>query len=104
MIDLLYSLHILIFICICSIPFWSVTYLKVGVYVPLIIAIIWVTFNGCPLTKVQKNLDGDSFTKSLYKRIIPKITNDQTNNINTFVLILITVIGLNRLRTTKCII
>ena len=102
--DLLYALHIFIFVFVCSIPFWSVTYLKVGVYIPLIIAIIWVIFNGCPITKVQTNLDGDSFAKNLYKRIIPKITNDQTNNINTFMLILITVIGLNRLRTTKCII
>jgi hypothetical protein len=58
----------------------------------------------CPLTKVQKNLHGDSFTQNLYKYIKPNITSNQTNNVNTFTLLLITVIGLNRLRTTKCII
>ena len=102
--DLLYALHLLIFLFICSIPFWNVKYLKVGVYIPIILVIIWIIFNGCPLTKVQTNLHGDSFTQNLYKHIMPSITSNQTNNVNTFTLLLITVIGLNRLRTTKCII
>lgn len=102
--DLLYALHLLIFLFICSIPFWNVKYLKVGVYIPIILVIIWIIFNGCPLTKVQKNLHGDSFTQNLYRYIMPSITSNQTNNVNTFTLLLITVVGLNRLRTTKCII
>ena len=101
--DLIYALHVLIFLFICSIPFWNVKYLKVGVYIPLILATIWIVFNGCPLTKVQKNLNGDDFTMSLYKHIMPNITSDQVNHANTFTLVLITVIGLNRLRNTKCI-
>jgi hypothetical protein len=102
--DLLYVLHLLIFLFICSIPFWNIKYLKVGVYIPIILVITWIIFNGCPLTKVQKNLHGDSFTKNLYKYIMPSITSNQANDVNTFTLLLITVIGFNRLRTTKCII
>ena len=64
--DLLYALHVLIFLFICSIPLWNIKYLKVGVY-------------------------------------MPNITSDQVNHANTFTLVLITVIGLNRLRNTKCI-
>lgn len=94
--DLLYALHLLIFLFICSIPLWKIKYLKIGVYIPLILSIIWVIFNGCPITKAQKNLD-DTFTKDLYKHIMPSITIKQSEHINAFILILITVIGFHRL-------
>ena len=90
--DLLYVLHLLICLFICSIIFWNIKYLKVGVYIPIILVIIWIIFDGCPLTKVQKKLHGDIFTKNVYKYIMPNITSNQTNFVNTFMLLLITVI------------
>ena len=63
--DALFILHILLTTTLLSIPFWSVKYLQYGVYIPLIISIIWLLFNGCPLTKIQ-NIESESFVKELF--------------------------------------
>jgi len=98
--DALFILHILLTTTLLSIPFWSVKYLQYGVYIPLIISIIWLLFNGCPLTKIQ-NIESESFVKELLKPIMPNITTKQTEHLNTFVLLLITVICFRRIINVK---
>ncbi len=95
--DTLYVLHLAIFAFILSIPFWPISYLRYGIYVPLIISIIWFEYNGCPITKIQTNLNGNSFTKDIYQNFMPQITENEVQNINTFALLSITVVGFTRL-------
>ena len=96
--DWLNALHNLFFGLIASIPFWPIAYLKFGVYVPLTISTVWVMFNGCPLTQAQTNLSSNSFTKEVYKHCIPNISVKYAEHINTFALLLITVVGFYRLQ------
>jgi hypothetical protein len=97
MMDILYAVHLLIFLGLLSIPFWSISYLRYGVYVPITISLIWVVFNGCPLTKHQTNLSSKSFTKEIYSIFVPNITVKTAKHVNTFAFLLITVIGMHRL-------
>jgi uncharacterized membrane protein YkvI len=99
--DALYALHLLIFGLILSIPLWPIAYLKYGVYVPILLSTIWLVCNGCPLTKIQKNLNSDSFTREVYSYFMPNISSATSDNINTFALLLITTIGFQRLKCTK---
>lgn len=96
-IDLLHALHMVIFGLIVSIPFWPIAYLKFGVYVPFAVSTVWVMFNGCPLTEAQTNLSSNSFTKEVYKPCMPNISIKYAEHINTFALLLITVVGFYRL-------
>jgi len=95
--DVLYIIHLLMTLTLLTIPFWSLNLLQYGVYIPLIISTIWIIFNGCPLTKIQTNLNSDNFTKEILKFFMPSISTKYTEHINTFILILVTVVGFNRL-------
>jgi hypothetical protein len=95
--DILFIIHLLLTTTLLSIPFWPLNYLKYGVYIPLIISIIWLLFNGCPLTNIQ-DIESENFTQELLKPFIPNITTKHTEHFNTFLLLFITVIGFYRLR------
>lgn len=99
--DALFALHLLIFGIILSIPLWPIPYLKYGIYVPILIAILWVVFNGCPLTKYQTNLNTPSFTREIYAYIIPNITVATAERINTAALVFITMLGFRRLKCSN---
>jgi hypothetical protein len=98
--DILFIGHLLLTFILLSIPFWDYTYLKYGVYIPLMISIIWLFFGECPITKMQE-LKSETFTLELLKPFIPNIKLQDTENINTFLLILITVTGFYRLDQLK---
>lgn len=100
MMDVFYALHLLIFGGILSIPIWPIEFLKYGIYIPIILSITWIVFEGCPLTKFQKNLSSNSFTQDVYSKIIPNISVKTAERINTFALLLITIIGFYRLKCT----
>jgi hypothetical protein len=99
--DILYVVHLLILLLIVSIPFWSRSYLRYGVYVPITISLIWVVFDECPITKYQTNLSSESFTKEIYSIFVPNITVKTVEHVNTFAFLLITIIGLRRLCRMK---
>jgi hypothetical protein len=99
--DYLFALHLLVPCLLLSIPFWPVEYLQYGVYIPLILSFVWIVFNGCPVTKQHKDLSSESFTKEIYKNVIPNITQKDVHHINTFALLLITVVGFRRLVKTS---
>jgi len=96
-VDVLHTIHIGLILILISIPFWSIPYLKWGIYIPLLIAAIWVLFDGCPITKIQSNLGNDTFMQHLYKKINPSTTRNQSEHVNCFILLLITVIGFHRI-------
>ena len=61
-----FILHLIFIIFFLSIPFWKLQYLRYGVYTPIILASIWIIFNGCPLTQIQKDLNDEYFSRVLF--------------------------------------
>lgn len=95
--DTLFILHLTFIIFFLSIPFWSLKYLKYGVFMPLLLETIWIIFKGCPLTKIQEDLNDEYFSKVLLQNFIPDITNETTARFSNYILLLVTVIGMIRL-------
>lgn len=95
--DLLYILHVTFIIFFISIPFWKLKYLKYGVYAPILLATIWIIFDGCPLTRIQEDLNDEYFSKVLLQNFIPNITRESTARASYYILLLVTVIGFIRL-------
>ena len=95
--DIVYILHLTFIIFFLSIPFWSLKYLKYGVFIPLILATIWIIFKGCPLTKIQEDLNDEYFSKVLLQNFIPDITRETTARVSYYILLVVTVVGMIRL-------
>jgi hypothetical protein len=99
--DALYVLHVIFIIFFLSIPFWEIKYLRYGIYAPLLLSTIWIIFNGCPLTKIQKNLDDETFSQVLLKIFFPDISHETTVRISYYILLLVTIISYIRLCPKK---
>lgn len=99
--DLLYILHVTFIIFFMSIPLWKLNYLRYGVYAPILLASIWIIFDGCPLTKIQEDLNDEYFSKVLLQNFIPDITKESTARASYYILLLVTVIGFIRLCPDK---
>jgi hypothetical protein len=95
--DLLFWIHLLLTFTLITIPFWPIKYLEYGVYIPLILSIIWIFFNGCPFTRFHK-IDSSSFSQDILRFFIPDVSDKLTEHVNTFILLIITVSGFYRLR------
>jgi hypothetical protein len=98
--DILFILHLLLTVILLSIPFWHYNYLKYGVYIPLIITILWLFFGGCPLTQIQ-DIEKETFTLELLKSVLPNMKLQDAEHLNTFLLVLITVTGFYKLNKIK---
>ena len=61
------------------------------------ISIMWLVFNGCPITKLQKT-NSSSFTHDLLRYFKPDATEKFNDNLNTFILLTITIISFIRLK------
>jgi hypothetical protein len=48
--DYVFILHLVFILFFLSIPFWKLKYLRYGIYAPILLASIWIIFDGCPLT------------------------------------------------------
>ena len=96
--DPVFVIHLLILFTIVSIPVWPIQYLKYGVYIPLILSAIWLFFDGCPITKLQHDIEKETFVQYLVKKYIyPSVTLKQCEHLVCFSFLLITVIGFHRL-------
>ena len=78
-------IHYFIVLCIILLPCYPISYLKYFIFIPLMLNIIWVIFNGCPLTDKE---DVDFINMNL-KYIFPNITIKQTDHITNLTLIII---------------
>ena len=99
-IDQLYIFHLAFVIFFLSIPFWPLRALRYGAYLPLILATIWIIFNGCPLTRFQKGLNDEYFSQALLKPFFPDITPTQTARATYYILIVVAYVAMWRLCTT----
>ena len=95
--DILYWLHVVFVVFFLSIPLWSKKYLRFGIYAPIWLATIWILFDGCPLTKVQYNLNDEYFSRVLLERIVPKVTKESASRFSYYILLLVTLVGCIRL-------
>jgi len=94
--EFIFLLHLLLSLSIFTIPFWPIRYLKYGAFIPLFISATWILFDGCILSKLHK-IDSSSFTLDILRFFIPNATLRLSQHVNTFILILITIISLYRL-------
>jgi hypothetical protein len=90
-------LHLIFIIFFLSVPFWPIKYLRYGVFTPIILATIWIIFNGCPLTYIQRDLNDEYFSRILLRYFIPNISNEATVRFSYYILICVTVLGFIRL-------
>ena len=90
-------LHLFFIIFFLSIPFWKIKYLRYGVYAPITLATIWIIFNGCSLTQIQKDLNDEYFSRVLLKVFYSDISDQTTVRISYYILLLVTMIGFIRL-------
>jgi len=100
--DIVLLFHLLLIATFYSIPFWPYEYLQYGIYIPLIITIIWIIFGGCPLSKMHSisNKDGE-FSIDILRIFYPNADSNLARNINAFSLVLITLISVNKLNKFK---
>lgn len=98
----LYIIHLIILLGIISVPVWPLKLLKFGVFIPFGISLIWLIFDGCPISFMQDELEGKSiFTYDVLKRIMPNITEKQTENFLTAYLIFATLVSSYRLKMNQ---
>lgn len=98
--DILLILHYIIILIILTLPWLPLNILRYIFFIPLIIPLLWVIFGDCPLTMAHgKNNNNQNFTQEIYSNIIPNISAIQTDNINTFILVLLMTIIAYRFRS-----
>lgn len=95
--DYIFWFHLLFVIIIISIPFWSIGWLKWGIWIPIGLSTGWIIFDGCPLTKFHRFLNDELFSQILLKPFFPQITKLQTTRITHFILLVATFISFKRL-------
>lgn len=98
--DIIFWIHLLLTISLLSIPFWPYNYLEYGVYIPLLLSIIWILYGGCPFTRFHE-IESSSFSQDLLQFFIPDASIKLTEHVNTFILLAVTVAGFYRLNNLK---
>lgn len=98
----LYFAHLLILLGFLSVPFLPLRLLQYAVFVPTLLALIWLLFDGCPISFAQPELNGESkFTLHVVRKLIPSVTENQVEHFLTFYLVLSTLIASIRLWKLK---
>lgn len=95
--DAVFILHLIFILFFLSIPFWKLKYLRYGIYTPILLATIWIIFDGCPLTQIQKDLNDEYFSRVLLRVFYPNISDESTVRISYYILLLVTIISYIRL-------
>lgn len=98
--DLFILIHLFFTLTLLSIPFWSIKYLEYGVYIPLILSIIWIFCDGCPFTKFHKT-NSSSFSQDVLQFFIPNASEKLNEHVTLFIVLSITIIGFKRLNNIE---
>lgn len=95
---ILFFINLFILFCILSIPAWPLRYLKIGIYIPLIVSTALLIYDGC---QIIAELNSYAFIEEIYIFFFPKMAlidaARRSSNIAIFILLLITNIGYARL-------
>jgi hypothetical protein len=90
--DTIFALHLAFVLCVLSFPFWPVKYARYGIFIPFGISLIWLFFGCCPVTLLHEN-EGETMTLRLYRMIMPNISQETTDHLNTAIMVGITLLG-----------
>ena len=96
--NFIYYLHFLIPISVILLPTLPVKYLKHIFWYPIIYFLIWIIFDGCPITQITPvndvKTDKDNFLLPIFRKYIDEdSTSDQSNYIVSFFIALSIVIS-----------
>jgi hypothetical protein len=96
--SLLFFINLFVLFCILSILFWPNKYLRIGIYIPLLLSVFFLIYDGC---QIIEDLNLYSFIEELYIFFFPHAVMDdvkrRSSNITIFILLLITNTGYARL-------
>ena len=92
-------IHVFWLMFMLSIPFLPLNIIKrYYLYmVPLLIHILWEIFDGCPISKFHVQGEKYNFVHSLLKQVFPKISEEKTNQMIEWHLIIMMIIIIYRL-------
>lgn len=100
--SILEIIHIILILFVVTLPLQPVRILKYCYFIPIIMPLLWVVFGSCPISTAHGNHpDKVSFTRKFYMKIKKDITQAETSNINTLILVLIMVLIARKLKN-KC--
>jgi hypothetical protein len=100
--SILEIIHIILILFVVTLPLQPVKILKYCYFIPIIMPLLWVVFGSCPISTAHGNHpDKVSFTRKFYMKIKKNITQAETSNINTLLLVLIMVLIARKLKN-KC--
>ena len=100
--SILEIIHIILILFVVTLPLQPVRILKYCYFIPIIMPLLWVVFGSCPISTAHGNHpDKVSFTRKFYMKIKKDITQAETSNINTFILVLLMVLIARKLKN-KC--
>ena len=100
-IDIPFILHVLFIAILMSFPFWPKQYAKIGIWFPFAISLIWVFFDGCPMTRLHNDSE-TPMTLRIYRQIMPNMSEKLSSHINTALLVGITLLGHYNLQNNVC--
>lgn len=93
--------HLIVVAFLISAPLWPKKQLKYTVWTPLLLSFIWVVFDGCPISKIHMDTDGEhDFLYSWVHPLLPSLTRHQINELGYFFLLLQAYVGTYRLWKT----
>lgn len=94
----LYVLHLFIILFVIVLPVLPTQIIRWGIFVPTLIVIGWVLFEGCIITQNQEGIEGNSFTHTLLRKVWPNITLARSNDVATLLMVGSTLLSAQRLR------
>lgn len=86
--DLNSIIHIIFIVFFCSLPLFPDRYMYIIRWFPLILIGVWIIFEGCPLTIIDKNLTDKTFIQVLIDPFI-KLSKERVDILTTFFLFVI---------------
>tara|TARA_B100000242_G_C42985430_1_gene457389 strand:- start:215 stop:535 length:321 start_codon:yes stop_codon:yes gene_type:complete len=102
LMKILEIIHIILILFVVTLPLQSVKVLKYCYFLPIIMPLLWVIFGSCPMSTAHgDHPDKISFTRKYYMKIKKDITQSQTSDINTLILVLIMVLIARKFKN-KC--
>lgn len=72
--------HIFVIFVLGTLPLYPAKIMYIIRWLPIALVINWFIFDGCPLTKIDKNLDDREFVEYLISPII-KLSKQRVNNL-----------------------
>ena len=84
--------HLAFMLVLVSLVFWPPVTLPYVIWAPFLLSVVWLVFNGCPLTKIHADLDDQLFMQPLLRPFFGHVSRERTSALAVSVLIIVTAI------------